>query len=44
MDTESQFIEQVLEGIDAEMSNINRPKVLLFDIGGVCVSHHSLGS
>lgn len=34
-------VEQILEAID-EMTASPQPKVLLFDIGGVCVSHNSL--
>lgn len=37
MDPESYSVDQILEAIDAEMEN-PKPKVLLFDIGGVCVS------
>jgi hypothetical protein len=37
MDSENYSVDQVLEAIDAEMENL-KPKVLLFDIGGVCVS------
>lgn len=40
MDPESFSVDQILEAIDAEMENL-KPKVLLFDIGGVCVSHPS---
>ncbi|KAM0512425.1 hypothetical protein ACHAPE_008875 [Trichoderma viride] len=36
MDPESYSVDQILEAIDAEMENL-KPKVLLFDIGGVCV-------
>ena len=31
-------VEQVLELVTAEMAVVKKPKVLLFDIGGVCVS------
>lgn len=31
-------VEQVLELVTAEMAAIKKPKVLLFDVGGVCVS------
>lgn len=34
---EDQPVETILEGIDAEMGS--QPKVILFDIGGVVVSH-----
>jgi hypothetical protein len=37
MDPENYSVDQILEAIDAEMANL-KPKVLLFDIGGVCVS------
>lgn len=40
MDTESYSVDQILEAIDIEMDNL-KPKVLLFDIGGVCVSRPS---
>lgn len=42
MDPESYSVDQILEAIDAEMDGL-KPKVLLFDIGGVCVSCVSLG-
>ena len=41
-------VEVILEAIDdmaATTSPFNkRPKVILFDIGGVCVSHHHITS
>lgn len=37
MDPESYSVDQILEAIDIEMEDL-KPKVLLFDIGGVCVS------
>lgn len=40
MDPESFPVDQILQAIDAEMENL-KPKVLLFDIGGVCVSRPS---
>lgn len=40
MDPETYSVDQILEAIDAEMEN-PKPKVLLFDIGGVCVSRPS---
>lgn len=39
MDPESYSVDQILEAIDTEMETL-KPKVLLFDIGGVCVSRH----
>lgn len=32
-----QFIDSILEGIEAEMAHSGQPKVILFDIGGVVV-------
>lgn len=43
MDPESYSVDQILEAIDIEMENL-KPKVLLFDIGGVCVSRPSRNS
>lgn len=40
MDPESYSVDQILEAIETEMDNL-KPKVLLFDIGGVCVSRRS---
>ena len=37
MEPEICSVELILEAIDAEMEG-SQPKVLLFDIGGVCVS------
>jgi hypothetical protein len=31
-------VDHILDLVDAEMSAEKQPKVLLFDIGGVCVS------
>lgn len=31
-------VDQILEIVDAEMDGNKQPKVILFDIGGVCVS------
>lgn len=39
MDLEdTELIEHVLDVIDSEMASPKKPKVLLFDVGGVCVS------
>jgi hypothetical protein len=35
---EDQPVEYILEAIDGIMAPSPQPKVLLFDIGGVCVS------
>ena len=35
---EDPTVDQILEAIDVEMADQMQPKVLLFDIGGVCVS------
>lgn len=32
-------IDLILEIVDSEMPGARQPKVLLFDIGGVCVSY-----
>lgn len=45
MDLEdAELVEHVLDVIDSEMASPKKPKVLLFDVGGVCVSdpaiHH----
>ncbi|KAM4065999.1 hypothetical protein HRG_000158 [Hirsutella rhossiliensis] len=34
---EDPLVDQILEAVDAEMASQKKPKVLLFDIGGVCV-------
>lgn len=39
-DLEDYSVEQIIEVID-EMARSKQPKVLLFDIGGVCVSQLS---
>lgn len=36
--SEDQPVEYILDAIDSVMSSQPQPKVLLFDIGGVCVS------
>jgi hypothetical protein len=38
MSQEDVPIEFVLEGIESIMASVKQPKVILFDIGGVCVS------
>lgn len=38
---ENPTVDQIIAVIDAEMAASNQPKVILFDIGGVCVSHIS---
>lgn len=35
---ENPSVDLILDVIDAEMPHTNQPKVVLFDIGGVCVS------
>lgn len=35
---EDRTVDHILDLVDAEMSAEKQPKVLLFDIGGVCVS------
>lgn len=34
-------IDDILTVIDIEMANQRQPKVILFDIGGVCVSSYA---
>lgn len=34
-------IDFVLESIETIMTSENQPRVILFDVGGVCVSNHS---
>jgi hypothetical protein len=38
---EDQPVEYILDTIDDIMASPSQPKVLLFDIGGVCVSEYS---
>ena len=38
---EDRTVDHIIDLVDTEMSAVKQPKVLLFDIGGVCVSHWS---
>jgi hypothetical protein len=42
MSQEDYPVDFVLDSIEAVMAPARAPKVLLFDIGGVCVSQHLL--
>ena len=39
---EDRTVDHIIDLVDAEMTAGKQPKVLLFDIGGVCVSRQSL--
>lgn len=41
LDIDEFVVEYILDSIDQEMAEgkTKQPKVILFDIGGVCVSH-----
>lgn len=41
MSQEDYSIDFVLDSIEIMMTSEIQPKVILFDIGGVCVSNHS---
>lgn len=36
---EDRTVDHIIDMVDTEMVAGKQPKVLLFDIGGVCVSH-----
>lgn len=38
------FVDCVLEAVETMVAAPKQPKVILFDIGGVCVSRSSFGS
>lgn len=35
---EDRTVDHIIDLVDAEMASKQQPKVILFDIGGVCVS------